>query len=109
VREVRDRYNSLSPRERQVMSLVVSGLLNKQIGGELHITEITVKAHRGRVMRKINAESLAALVRMAANLPSRFVSLRSRPTPLRDRTLTARFAQDHRTAETVSYVSAKTK
>jgi len=68
VRQIRDRYESLSPRERQVMSLVVSGLLNKQIGGELHISEITVKAHRGQVMRKMMADSLAQLVRMAARL-----------------------------------------
>ena len=68
VREVRNRYESLSPREREVMTLVVSGLLNKQIGGELHISEITVKAHRGQVMRKMKAGSLADLVRMAARL-----------------------------------------
>jgi len=68
LREVRDRYESLSPREREVMALVVSGLLNKQIGGELHISEITVKAHRGQVMRKMKADSLADLVRMAARL-----------------------------------------
>ena len=68
LREVRDRYESLSPREREVMTLVVSGLLNKQIGGELHISEITVKAHRGQVMRKMKADSLADLVRMAAKL-----------------------------------------
>jgi FixJ family two-component response regulator len=68
LREVRDRYESLSPREREVMELVVSGLLNKQIGGELHISEITVKAHRGQVMRKMKAGSLADLVRMAAKL-----------------------------------------
>jgi len=68
VREVRNRYESLSPREREVMALVVSGLLNKQIGGELHISEITVKAHRGQVMRKMKAGSLADLVRMAARL-----------------------------------------
>ena len=59
---------SLSPRERQVMALVVSGLLNKQVGAELGISEITVKAHRGQVMRKMKANSLADLVRMAASL-----------------------------------------
>jgi len=68
VREVRDRYASLSAREREVMVLVVSGLLNKQVGGELGISEITVKAHRGRVMRKMKADSLADLVKMAARL-----------------------------------------
>jgi FixJ family two-component response regulator len=67
-RQLEDRYASLSQRERQVMELVVSGLLNKQVGGELGISEITVKAHRGRVMRKMNARSLAALVKMAGQL-----------------------------------------
>jgi FixJ family two-component response regulator len=65
---LRESYASLSQRERQVMSLVVSGLLNKQVGGELGISEITVKAHRGRVMRKMKAGSLADLVKMAAQL-----------------------------------------
>ena len=68
MRVLRDRYASLSPRERQVMALVVSGLLNKQIGGELGISEITVKAHRGKVMHKMKADSLADLVKMAARL-----------------------------------------
>ena len=68
MRVLRDRYASLSCRERQVMALVVSGLLNKQIGGELGISEITVKAHRGKVMQKMQADSLADLVRMAAKL-----------------------------------------
>jgi FixJ family two-component response regulator len=68
MRVLRDRYASLSPRERQVMALVVSGLLNKQIGGELGISEITVKAHRGKVMQKMKANSLADLVKMAARL-----------------------------------------
>jgi FixJ family two-component response regulator len=68
MRVLQDRYASLSSRERQVMALVVSGLLNKQIGGELGISEITVKAHRGKVMQKMQADSLAGLVRMAAEL-----------------------------------------
>lgn len=68
MRELRDRYASLTRREQQVMQLVVSGLLNKQVGGELKISEITVKAHRGKVMVKMKASSLADLVRMAAKL-----------------------------------------
>ena len=68
MRMLRSDYASLSPREREVMVLVVSGLPNKQIGGELGISEITVKAHRGRVMRKREAASLPHLVRMAAQL-----------------------------------------
>jgi FixJ family two-component response regulator len=68
MRTLRDRYSSLSGREREVMAFVVAGLLNKQVGGELGITEITVKAHRGRVMQKMKADSLADLVNMAARL-----------------------------------------
>lgn len=68
MRELRDRYAALTPREQQVMALVVAGLLNKQVGGELGISEITVKAHRGQVMQKMKANSLADLVRMAARL-----------------------------------------
>jgi FixJ family two-component response regulator len=68
MRVLENRYASLSCRERQVMALVVSGLLNKQIGGELGISEITVKAHRGKVMHKMQADSLADLVRMATKL-----------------------------------------
>jgi FixJ family two-component response regulator len=68
LRELRERHASLTPRERDVMALVVSGLLNKQVGGDLGISEITVKAHRGQVMRKMKADSLADLVTMAASL-----------------------------------------
>ena len=67
-RALRNCHESLSPREREVMALVVSGLLNKEVGGELGISEITVKAHRGNVMRKMRADSLAGLVTMAARL-----------------------------------------
>jgi FixJ family two-component response regulator len=74
MRTLRNTYGSLTPREREVMALVVSGLLNKQVGGELGISEITVKAHRGQVMRKMNAESLPELVTMASRLGLR-------PTP----------------------------
>ena len=66
---LRDCYDSLSPRERQVMALVVSGLMNKQVGGELGISEIMVKAHRGgQVMRKMKARSFAQLLNMATKL-----------------------------------------
>jgi len=65
---IQGHYASLSRREREVMALVVSGRLNKQVGGELGISEITVKAHRAQVMRKMRADSLADLVRMAARL-----------------------------------------
>ena len=66
--QLRASYASLTPREREVMALVVSGLLNKQVAFELGISEITVKAHRGQVMRKMKADSLPHLVRMAARL-----------------------------------------
>jgi FixJ family two-component response regulator len=68
LRALRDRHASLSRREREVMALVVSGLLNKQVAAELGISEITVKAHRGKVMRKMKAASIADLVTMAARL-----------------------------------------
>jgi FixJ family two-component response regulator len=68
IQALRDCHTSLSRREQEVMALVVSGLLNKQVGGDLGISEITVKAHRGQVMRKMKAGSLADLVTMAARL-----------------------------------------
>ena len=68
LQSLQTRYAALSQRERQVMALVVSGRLNKQIAGELGISEITVKAHRGKVMRKMRADSLADLVKLAARL-----------------------------------------
>jgi len=71
MRELQNRYESLTAREQEVMQQVVSGLLNKQVAAELNITEYTVKIHRGRVMRKMHAESLADLVRMAENLQIR--------------------------------------
>ena len=74
IRMLRDRYESLTPRERQVMSLIVSGLLNKQVGLKLGISEITVKAHRGKMMQKMKADSLAELVKIAVRL---------RPAPAR--------------------------
>jgi len=86
-RELRECYASLSRRERDVMVLVVSGLLNKQVGSELGISEITVKAHRGRVMRKMKADSLADLVTMAGRLgiaPTRRRWKRDRPVQFAD-------------------------
>jgi FixJ family two-component response regulator len=68
MQELLSRYSSLTSREHQVMALVVSGLLNKQVGGELGISEITVKAHRRQVMQKMKADSLATLVKLAAKL-----------------------------------------
>jgi FixJ family two-component response regulator len=66
--ELRERYQSLTPREQEVMQRVISGMLNKQIAAELNITEDTVKFHRGHIMRKMRADSLADLVRMARDL-----------------------------------------
>jgi FixJ family two-component response regulator len=73
---LRDSYRSLTRREREVMALVIRGLLNKQVAGELGLSEITVKAHRGQVMRKMKAKSFADLVKMAARLDPSSVSSR---------------------------------
>jgi len=67
-RSLRERYATLTPRQREVMAGVTAGLLNKQVGAQLGISEITVKAHRGRVMRKMRVRSLAVLVEMASHL-----------------------------------------
>jgi len=75
VSEIRQSYETLTPREREVMELVVVGLLNKQIAAELNVSEVTVKVHRGQVMHKMRAGSLAELVRMSERL--RIVSARS--------------------------------
>ena len=81
-RDLLDRYDSLSRRERQVLKLVVAGRINKQVGAELGISEITVKAHRGRVMRKMQARSLPDLVNIAASLqPEVRTSLSLQPAP----------------------------
>ena len=80
IRALRDSYALLSRREREVMALVVSGRLNKQVGGELGISEITVKAHRGKVMRKMKAGSLADLVNMAAQLRLAPATMRNHPS-----------------------------
>jgi FixJ family two-component response regulator len=68
VRQLQERFESLTTREREIMAHVVTGRMNKQIAGDLHVSEITVKVHRGQVMRKMGAKSLAELVRMADKL-----------------------------------------
>ena len=83
MRVLRECYASLSARERDVMALVASGLLNKQVGSELGISEITVKAHRGNVMRKMNAASFADLVRMADKLGIPLTERSVRPARVR--------------------------
>jgi FixJ family two-component response regulator len=90
IRSLRDRHATLSHREREVMALVVSGLLNKQVGFQLGISEITVKAHRGKVMRKMEAESLAELVKMSARLASRETGDRDMPPHFPKSSLTGR-------------------
>ena len=77
MRELRERYESLTAREQEVLQQVISGLLNKQIAAELNITEVTVKFHRGHIMRKMRVNSLADLVRMAESLGIRSHSART--------------------------------
>jgi FixJ family two-component response regulator len=85
LRMLRERHTSLTPREREVLTWVVSGLLNKQVGSELGMTEATVKAHRGKIMQKMQADSLADLVRIAARLgcplPSKSAASPARSLP----------------------------
>jgi FixJ family two-component response regulator len=79
IQALREKYDALTPREREVMMLVASGLLNKQVAGELGISEITVKAHRGQVMRKMKADSLPALVHMVDWLARGFIAASRAP------------------------------
>jgi FixJ family two-component response regulator len=82
--DVKARYAALTPREREVMALVTAGLMNKQVAGRLELSEITVKIHRGNLMRKMQAQSLADLVRMAESLGVREAGVtryRAGPTP----------------------------
>ena len=74
MQRLRENFATLSRREREVMALVASGLLNKQVGGKLDISEITVKAHRGKVMEKMKAKSFAELVNMNAKLQSQRIA-----------------------------------
>jgi len=83
LRALRERQSSLTPREREVMALVVLGRLNKQVAGELGISEVTVKAHRGNMMRKMKADSLPDLVNMAARLPATPPSPKGRASSVR--------------------------
>lgn len=78
----RAAYDSLSKREREVMALVTAGLMNKQVAGQLNLSEITVKTHRGNMMRKMGAQSLADLVRMAESLGARDASIARYPSQL---------------------------
>jgi FixJ family two-component response regulator len=78
IQRVWARYESLTPRQKDVMALVVAGFLNKEVGGELGIAEATVKAHRGRVMGKMRADSLPALVHMATAIKPEAISLDSK-------------------------------
>jgi FixJ family two-component response regulator len=79
--DLRQRYDSLTTREREVMALVASGLLNKQIATELALSEITIKVHRAKVMQKMQATSLAELVRMAERLDSVFSQITAGVSP----------------------------
>ena len=99
IRALQSRYELLSHREREVMRLVVCGRLNKQVGSELGISEITVKAHRGKVMRKMPAGSFAELVNMAASLRRGTPAKAAHPDALEDfATSSNRFSRSHRNA-----------
>jgi FixJ family two-component response regulator len=94
LRTLRERYAMLSRREREVMALVVSGLLNKQVAGRLDITEITVKAHRGKMMRKMGVGSIAHLVAIAAKLEAGALSQVSPPLGARRETRYTLFTRE---------------